>query len=405
MEIEGRLAFPTSASGRKREATSAPGCARPGSPACTEQHGSDVETIRQDETAIMLVGMNSTSRPTRVALIGYGYAARTFHAPLIQAVSRLSLVLIASSRPEQVRAELPGIAIEVDPMQAVVDPGVDLVVIATPNDTHFPLAQAALRAGKHVVVDKPMTPSLSEACELRATALTHGRYLSVFHNRRWDSDFLSVRQAMRDGLIGEARHFESRIERFRPQVRDRWRERPGPATGLWWDLGPHLVDQALALFGWPDTVQANFALQRNGATTEDWAHVVLGFGPIRAVLHAGMLAAIPGPRFVVHGTRGSLVKARPDRQEQQLGEGLRPGDPQWGIDPDPLQWRCDDGPTRTRPALSGDQSRFYVELADAIAGNGPNPVPPDEAIRVMAVMQATIDSASGGRIVSPGLPP
>lgn len=353
----------------------------------------------------MLSGMNSTLSPTRVALIGYGYAARTFHAPLIQAVPSLSLALIASSRPEQVRAALPGIAVESDPMLAVVEPDVDLVVIATPNDTHFPLAQAAFRAGKHVVVDKPLTPSLSEACELSAMAAAHGRLLSVFHNRRWDSDFLTVRQAMREGLIGEVRHFESRIERYRPHVRDRWRERPGPATGLWWDLGPHLVDQALALFGWPDTVQANFAQQRSGATTDDWAHVVLGFGPIRAVLHAGMLAAIPGPRFVVHGTRGSMTKAGPDRQEQQSVAGLRPGDPQWGIDPEPLQWQRDDGPTQTRPALSGDQSRFYVELAEAIAGNGPNPVPPDEAIRVMAVMQAAIASASGGRTVSPKFPP
>lgn len=348
--------------------------------------------------------MNKPHGPIRVCLVGYGYATRTFHAPLIQAVPRLSVELVASSRPEHVRAELPGVAVEADPMRAVVDAGIDLVVIATPNDTHFPLAQAALRAGKHVVVDKPMTPSLSEACELLATARAHGRLLSVFHNRRWDSDFLSVRQAMREGLIGEVRHFESRIERFRPQVRDRWRERPGPATGLWWDLGPHLVDQALALFGWPDTVQANLARQRSGATTEDWAHVVLGFGPTRAILHAGMLAALPGPRFVMHGTRGSMVKAQPDRQEQQLIAGVRPGDPHWGTDPDPLQWRCDDGPTQTRTALSGDQSRFYVELADAIAGNGPNPVEPDEAIRVMAVMEAAVRSAAEGRAVSPRVP-
>ncbi|UNK48697.1 oxidoreductase [Lysobacter sp. S4-A87] len=348
--------------------------------------------------------MSSASSPIRIALIGYGYAARTFHAPLIQSVAGLSMELVASSRPGQVQAELPGVPVESDPLRAVVAPGIDLVVIATPNDTHFPLAQAALRAGKHVVVDKPMTPDLSEARELSATAKAHGRILSVFHNRRWDSDFISVRQAMREGLIGEARHFESRIERFRPQVRDRWRERPGPATGLWWDLGPHLVDQALALFGWPDTVQANLAQQRSGATTDDWAHVVLGFGAIRAILHAGMLAAIPGPRFVVHGTRGSLVKAQPDRQEQQLIAGLRPGDPEWGIDPDPLQWRCDDGPLQTRAAVPGDQSRFYVELAQAIAGEGPNPVLPEEAIRVMAVMEAAMRAASEGRAVSPELP-
>lgn len=347
--------------------------------------------------------MNTPSSPIRVALIGYGYAARTFHAPLIQAVPRLSLELVASSRPEHVRAELADARIEGDPMRAVVDRDIDLVVIATPNDTHFLLAQAALRAGKHVVVDKPLTPSLSEARELSAMAEAHGRLLSVFHNRRWDSDFLTVRQAMREGLIGEVRHFESRIERFRPHVRDRWRERPGPATGLWWDLGPHLVDQALALFGWPDTVQANLAQQRDGATTEDWAHVVIGFGATRAILHAGMLAAIPGPRFVVHGTRGSMVKTQPDRQEQQLVAGLRPGEGQWGMDSDALQWRRDDGPTETRAATPGDQSRFYAELAEAIVGQGPNPVPPAEAIRVMAVMEAAMRSATDGRAVSPEL--
>jgi len=349
--------------------------------------------------------MNKPDRPIRVALIGYGYAARTFHVPLLQAVPALSVDLEASSRPGDVRADLPGVTIEPDPMRAVIAADIDLVVIATPNHTHFPLAQAALRAGKHVVVDKPMTPSLSEARELDATARAQGRLLSVFHNRRWDSDFLSVRQAMDEGLIGEIRHFESRIERFRPQVRERWRERPGPATGLWWDLGPHLVDQALMLFGRPDTVQANLARQRSGATTDDWAHVVLGFGPIRAVLHAGMLAAIPGPRFVIHGTRGSLIKAQPDRQEQQLIAGVWPGDPQWGTDADPLQWRCDDGPTQTRTAMAGDQSRFYAELADTITNNAPNPVPPDEAIGVMSVMEAAMRLASDGRVVAPTVQP
>jgi len=348
--------------------------------------------------------MVHASRPIRVALIGYGFAARTFHTPLMRAVPRLALTTVASSRPEQVRADLPDVAVEDDPMRAVVDADVDLVVIATPNDTHFPLAHAALRAGKHVVVDKPMTPSVTEAMELLTTARAQRRLLSVFHNRRWDSDFLTVRQAMQDGLVGEVRHFESRIERFRPQVRDRWRERPGAATGLWWDLGPHLVDQALSLFGWPESVQASFARQRSGATTDDWAHVVLSFGVTRAVLQVGMLAAIPGPRFVVHGTRGSLVKAQADPQEPQLLAGVRPGDPQWGVDRDPLQWRCDDAAVQTRPALPGDQSRFYAGLADAIAGNGPNPVPPEEAIAVMAILQAAADSASSGRSVVPQAP-
>ncbi|WP_133498743.1 oxidoreductase [Cognatilysobacter terrigena] len=335
----------------------------------------------------------------RVALIGYGFAGRTFHAPLIAAVPQLSLVLVASRSQESVRQALPDVAIEPDPMRAVASPEVDLVVIAAPNEAHYPLARAALQAGKHVVVDKPMTPRLEEAIELARLAEANERVLAVFHNRRWDSDFLSVRDAIREGAVGDVWHLESRIERFRPEVRDRWRERPGPAGGLWWDLGPHLVDQALLLLGWPDTVQASLAMQRAGASTDDWAHVVLGFGERRAVLHTSMTAAAPGARFVMHGSAGTLIKQHPDRQEMQLIAGRRPGDSDWGMDPDPLLWHNADGSTETVPATRGDQTQFYVELCDAIAGKAANPVPPDQAIRVMRVLEAAIDSATLGRTI------
>lgn len=345
--------------------------------------------------------MSQDSDPIRVALIGYGFAGRTFHAPLIKAVPGLSLVVVASSDAARVLADLPGVAVIADPFQAVADPGVDLVVVASPNDSHASLARAALAAGRHVVVDKPLTPSLSEARRLAVLAQKRGRLLSVFQNRRWDSDFLAVRQAIDDGRVGEVVHFESRIERFRPQVRARWREQAGPASGLWWDLGPHLVDQALQLFGRPDTVQASFAVQRDGAHTDDWAHAVLGFGALRVVLHAGMLAAGAGARFVVHGTRGSLVKRHADPQEAQLIAGVRPGDAHWGVDADELQWYDGSGAIRALPTPRGDQSRYYAAIAATLRRGGGNPVTPAQALDVMAVLEAGVASAVQRRTVTP----
>ncbi|GHA79191.1 oxidoreductase [Cognatilysobacter bugurensis] len=341
----------------------------------------------------------SQRKGIRVALIGYGFAGRTFHAPLIAAVPALSLTVVASSDATRVHADLPRVEVMADPMLAVQSDEVDLVVIATPNESHFALAQAALQAGKHVVVDKPMTPSLREARELVALATQCERMLAVFHNRRWDSDFLSIRDAIAAGRVGHVVHVEARWERFRPDVRERWRERPGPASGVWWDLGPHLVDQALQLLGRPDAVQADMAMQRDGTATDDWAHVVLSFGRVRAVLHAAMVAAAPGARFTVHGTRGSLVKAGADRQETQLIDGLRPGDEAWGIDPDELHWHRDDGSIETLPAARGDQSRFYAGVADALLRGAQPPVLPTQALEVMAVMEAARRSAEQGRVV------
>ncbi|GAB2521810.1 oxidoreductase [Lysobacter humi (ex Lee et al. 2017)] len=341
----------------------------------------------------------TATAPLHVALLGYGFAGRTFHAPLIGAVPTLRLAYVASSDAARVHADLPDAVVLADPIEAATHAGVDLVVVATPNASHYRLADAALSAGKHVVVDKPLTPTLDEARALAASAQRAGRILSVFHNRRWDSDFLAVRAAIDAGHVGTVRYLESRIERHRPQVRDRWRERPGPASGLWWDLGPHLVDQALLLMGRPDTVQASFARQREGALSDDWAHVVLAFGEARAVLHAGMLGAAPGARFRVHGTRGSLVKALPDPQERQLIDGLRPGDADWGLDADPLRCHGEDGVMRLHEAIRGDQSRFYTQLVDAIAGAAPVPVPVGDALQVMAVLEAAQRSADEGRVV------
>ncbi|HEX7814039.1 oxidoreductase [Dyella sp.] len=336
-----------------------------------------------------------------VALIGYGYAGKTFHAPLITGVPGLALTSVVSRDAAKVHADLPDVQVMAEPSQAFTHPDIDLVVIASPNDTHAPLAHAALEAGKHVVVDKPFALDVTQARALAGTAYKHDRVLSVFQNRRWDSDFLGVRQGIDSGRLGDVVHFESHIDRFRPQVRARWREQAGAGTGLWYDLGPHLVDQALVLFGLPDQVMASLAVQRADGETPDWAHVVLIYGQRRVVLHASMLVAGGSPRFVVHGTRGSAVKYLPDPQEAQLLAGVRPGQATWGEDEDALVFHDGAGGISRELVPLGDQRRYYQALRDALLGQGSNPVTPAQAITVMMVLEAAIAAAAQGSAVSP----
>ncbi len=348
--------------------------------------------------------MAGDRRRVRVGLVGYGYAGRTFHAPLIAATPGLELAAVASSDPPRVLADWPGMGVERDAAALFRRDDIDLVVIATPSDTHATLAGAALEAGRHVVVDKPFTTSLADARGLARLAARRKQLLSVFQNRRWDADFLAVREAIAAGAIGEPVHFESHFDRYRPQVRDRWREDAGPGGGIWMDLGPHLVDQALLLLGLPDRVSATFSVQRAGGRGVDWAHVVLECGSRRAILHAGMLVAGGSARFTVHGTRGSLVKYGLDPQEAQLLAGLRPGDPGWGVDEAPMvAWAGDGAAARPLPLPPGDQGRFYEAISTALAGASPNPVPMAQAIAVMAVLEAAVRSAAHGRAVVPAL--
>ncbi|WP_034157434.1 oxidoreductase [Sphingomonas sp. ERG5] len=336
-------------------------------------------------------------RPSvRVALIGYGFAGRTFHAPLIRATPGLDLALVASRDAAKVHADLPGMAVEADPLRAVTDPAIELVVIAAPNSRHAPLARAALAAGKHVVVDKPFTLDLAEARALIALAEQHDRLLSVFHNRRWDSDYLGVKQLIDSGALGEVVHFESHFDRFRPEVRGRWREQALPGSGVWFDLGPHLVDQALQLFGLPESIQANLAVQRPGGQIDDWAHIVLNHGGRRIVLHAGMVVAGGSMRFTVHGSKASVVKQRADGQERQLLDGVIPGAPGWGEDDDDLVlYQGDD--VRRLPTPAGDQRQYYRAIHRALRDGAANPVPPIQALAVMAVIEAATQAATEGR--------
>jgi predicted dehydrogenase len=341
--------------------------------------------------------------PIRVALIGFGYAGRVLHAPLITTTSGLTLRVIGTRRSAS-EVGHPEAEVIADATAAVRHAEVDLVVIATPNESHAPLAEAALGAGKHVVVDKPFTVTLAEARELTARAAASGRVLSVFQNRRWDSDYLALRAALAQGVLGEVVEVRSEMSRFRPVVRDRWRERAGPGAGVWYDLGPHLVDQALLLFGPPATVSADLRIQRHGAGAVDWFHVVLGYARLRVVLSSSMLAAAPAPRFVVRGTRGTLTRMAWDPQEEQLVAGTGPGSAGWGADSEPVVIH-QGVPLEVRelPAPAGDYPAYYAALRDAILTGGEPPVTAAQGCTVMAILEAGERSAAGARVVAPDI--
>lgn len=331
------------------------------------------------------------SNALNVALLGYGFVGKVFHAPLLSRTPGLVLHTVVSRDAGKVHADLPQVRVLADPGEAFSDPAIDLVVIATPNETHAPLAIAALAQGKHVVVDKPFTVTVAEAERVIAQAHASRRLVSVFQNRRWDADFLTVRQLLDDGVLGEVAEFHSHFDRYRPQVAQRWRESDAPGAGLWYDLGPHLIDQALRLFGTPLAVQADLARQRHGAHATDYFHVQLRYPRTRVHLHAGSLVAGNGLRFAVHGERGSYLKHGLDAQEDRLRAGGMPGDQGWGLDPRPgeLTLAGEDGAlvTRTVDSLPGDYRRYYGAMRAAIVDGAPLPVTPEEAIAVMRVIE------------------
>jgi predicted dehydrogenase len=339
----------------------------------------------------------SEDKPIRVGLIGYGYAGRTFHAPLVRSVPGLELAAVASQQGDNVRSQLGSVKV-CDVAGLIRDPEIDLIIIACPNAEHFPLANAALKAGKHVVVEKPFTVTLSEARTLRDVAVAENRLLTVFQNRRWDSEVLALEDVLRQGVLGRIVHFECRMNRYRPAVRSRWREDPGVGAGLWFDLGPHLIDLTVHLFGLPQSVNANFAILRDGARTDDWAHVQLNYERLRVILQASLLSSGTHARSVAHGTNASWTKYGADTQEAQLQSGMSPIHPDFGIDPaSSILYRGVTGEELQMASPTGNQRLFYISLRDAILCGKPLPVSPRDAITVMAILEASIQSGAEAR--------
>lgn len=338
----------------------------------------------------------------RVAIVGYGLAGRTFHAPLIASTPGLevaSVVTSSETRRRQVAAEHPG----ADVVERVEDlwqqrPAPDLVVVATPNDSHVSLAAAALDRGIPVVVDKPLAIDAAEAQALVARAEETGALLTVFQNRRWDTDQLTLRRLIAEGALGTVTRYESRFERWRPQAEPgKWREARSPEQGggLLLDLGSHLVDQALVLFGPVETVYSEIGARRGTAGDDDVFIALAHASGTISHLWASALAPAPGPRLRVQGTEGGLVVPGLDPQEAALRSGSRPGsDHDWGKPAEFEGGRFVAGERSVPvPAEPGDWPRFYALLRDALVDGGPPPVDPRDAVAALRVLDASRDSA------------
>jgi scyllo-inositol 2-dehydrogenase (NADP+) len=321
----------------------------------------------------------------RVGIIGYGLAGAVFHEPLVRACDRLDLTGVLTSREHPLRA---------DSVDSLLN-GADLVIIASPNQTHFSLAKVALESGKHVVVDKPFTVALDEADELILLAQRHQRILTVFQNRRWDADFLAVQRILRE--LGEVLLFEANWDRFRPEIKEGWREMPMPGSGLLSDFGPHLIDQALRLFGMPYYVEADIITQRPGAKVDDYFDISLHYGAMRACLRSSTLAASARPRFAVYGTAGSFVKHGLDPQEAQLKAGMDPRDAAFGLDTQCGTLTFGDGRSGKVPAERGQYLCFYESVAAAILDGAPVPVPAEEARNGMLLIDLARRAAQAGQ--------
>lgn len=342
----------------------------------------------------------------RVGLLGYGIAGAVFHAPLIASTAGLRLDAVVTRNPErqaQVRTEHPETEV-VETAFQLWERRPDLVVVATPNRTHVPLALAALDARIPVVVDKPFAPRADEAQRLVDKARSMRVPLTVFQNRRWDADALTVRRLLDEGAFGTVSRFESRYERWRPNLRDNWRELADvdEAGGLLFDLGSHLVDQALHLFGPAVSVFAELDSRRQGSAVDDDAFVALTHSSgVRSHLWASALTAQLGPRFRVLGDRAGYTKYGMDVQEDALRAGRRPGDEGWGVEPSEQWGRIGvDGDLREVPSETGAYQQFYAGVLGALRGEGPVPVDPLEAVAALRVLEAARQSATEGRVVT-----
>jgi len=359
------------------------------------------------------------AREIGVGVIGFGLGGRVFHAPFVSAVPGLKLVSILQRKGDEAARAYPNIRIERTLDDLLADKSIELVVVSTPNETHLSLATSALEAGKHVVIDKPFTATSADALTLIDLAKRKGVHVIPFHNRRWDGDFLTVKKLLAEHAVGRLVTLESHFDRFRPTPRpNTWKEAGDPSHGMLFDLGPHLVDQSLVLFGAPSAITASVRTDRDVTDVEDAFDITLHYPSPRGrglLVHCrtSYLACLNAPRFTLHGTKGSFVKWGLDQQEPALVGGakvprLRPGSPDsdtwleekesnWGklaVAPNP------DDPTtlvekqiRTEP---GDYRGFYANVRDAILGAAPLAVTPEAGYQVARLLELARESSAKG---------
>jgi scyllo-inositol 2-dehydrogenase (NADP+) len=347
------------------------------------------------------------SKSLKVGLIGFGVAGRVFHAPILTQIKGLELAKIRETKAENIaiaNQKYPGAQIVNDSQAIFDDPAIDLVVIATPNTSHQPLAKAALLAGKHVVVDKPFTITSNDADELIQLAEKQGKLLTVYQNRRWDSNSRTVRKVIESGLLGNLVEYESHYDRFRNFFRQgAWREEDLPGSGILYDLGAHMIDEVQYLFGLPQEVTADIRIQRQGGKTIDHFEVVLNYQQLKVTLKAGMLVREPGPTFTLLGDQGSFVKYGMDVQEEALKAGIAPSDlPNWGEEPESIWGKINTehkglhlvGKVKSE---IGDYRGFYANVYRALLGEEELNVKPQQARNTIRIIELAMQSSAEKR--------
>ncbi|MEH6648899.1 MAG: oxidoreductase [Motiliproteus sp.] len=337
-------------------------------------------------------------KPITTALVGYGFSATTFHLPFLTALDEFQLTAVSSRQTLRVQTENPGVNTYSSAPQMIRDCTAELVVITAPNAEHFPLAKLALEQGKHVIMEKPFTCTTAEGEALIEIAEQQQLLLSVYHNRRWDGDFLTLKQLQDSGELGIIHRFESHFDRFRPQVRQRWREQPGPGTGIWFDLGPHLVDQALQLFGPPEAVTGRCRPLRDDSAVVDYFHVQLHYSKLEVILASSPFCSGPNLRFHLQGSQGEYRKTGLDPQEARLIDGVLPQHVSWAQE-DPTDfgtlYRSDT--SEVVATTCGGYQHYYRQVAAALRHGGDNPVPAKEALAVMRILELAQHSSDTGK--------
>jgi scyllo-inositol 2-dehydrogenase (NADP+) len=343
--------------------------------------------------------------PIRVGLAGFGISAQVFHAPFFATMPSYTLVSVLERHARTAAEKYPGTRVVKDMDELLDDPEIELVVITTPNETHFDYAARALRKGKHVVVEKPFAVNSREGLALMAIAAESNRTLSVYQNRRYVSDFLTIRRILEAKLLGTVHEFEAHYDRYRPGARPgAWREIPLAGSGILFDLGPHIIDQALCLFGLPDSLYADIRKERPHARVDDYFDIQLYYPGLKVILKGGMLVREPGPRYMIHGFDGSYIKSGEDPQEARLRAGELPLGADWGAEPPEnagiLHTEQEGAVIFTRyPTLPGNYGLYYQHLYETLREGAPLRERPEHGFNTIRLIEIAIESNRQKRVL------
>lgn len=340
----------------------------------------------------------------KTALLSYGMSGKIFHAPFLYKHEGYELIGAWERSKKNIQSDYPSVE-SFDTIEELLKSDAELVVVNTPVPTHYEYAKAVLNAGKHVLLEKAFTSTSAEAQELDELAKSRNLKLCVYQNRRWDSDFLTVKKALDEGLLGDIVEAEIRFDRFNPVLSPKAHKEVAEAgAGVLWDLGSHIIDQALQLFGYPVAVYGDLRKTRENSVIDDDFSIVLYYPEMRVKLHAGFFVREGVPSYAIHGKKGSLLKERGDVQEDQLKAGMKPGDEEYGIEPEEeqglLHTEIDGEIIRSRiPTQPGNFMALYDGLYDAIVNDKPVPVPANEGNMTMKIIDAVQQSSRERKII------